>query len=55
MLKFMVVPIYDLRENVTFAFTNNNLANLHRLPLCEQDLPPETLVAIGYTISSYPY
>ncbi|KAF8326446.1 hypothetical protein F5887DRAFT_925345 [Amanita rubescens] len=52
------VPIYDIRRNNNFAFTSDDLVNLHQLPLYEQgtsDLPPETLATIGYTVSSYPY
>ena len=52
---FCIVPIYDLRQNVDFAFRADDLINLTRLPLCERDLPPETLATVGYTVNSYPY
>ncbi|KAF8327068.1 hypothetical protein F5887DRAFT_1084051 [Amanita rubescens] len=52
------VPIYDLRRNRDFMFTDEDLNNLSSLPLYKggaKDLPPDSVVTVGYSVGTYPY
>lgn len=54
----LAVPIYDGRpkNGKAFAFTDIDFQQLSDLPLYKKgraDLPPNSLVAVGYTLSTY--
>ena len=52
------VPIYDLRKNDSFMFTDEDLNNISSLPLYKngtKDLPDDSVVTVGYAVGTYPY
>jgi hypothetical protein len=55
----LAVPIYDARQDVSFAFTAPDFARLRELPLFNEgfvDPKPEKYVAsVGFTVNSFPY
>jgi len=53
-IRFFSVPIYDGRQS--FHFTDANFQNLSGWPLYKggrRDLPDNSVVAVGYTLSTY--
>jgi len=51
------VPIFDGRIS-GFKHTPENMAYIHSLPLYKKgcrDLPPDTVVSVGYTVGSFSY
>jgi hypothetical protein len=58
-LPLSAVPIYEgrLKKGPGFSFSKTDFDNLSRLPLYEggkSDLPENALVAVGYTLNTYP-
>jgi hypothetical protein len=49
-----VVPIYDCRET-RFRFNEQAFSTINNLPVCTEDLEPDSLVSIAYTVNSFPY
>jgi len=54
----LTVAIYDGRSKMgqAFAFTDEDFQNLSRFPLYKKgtrDLPVNSVVAVGYTLSTY--
>lgn len=49
-----LVPIYDCRET-RFRFDEQSLSTINTLPVYDQDLLPDSLVSVAYTVNSFPY
>jgi hypothetical protein len=51
-----IVPIYDARAKPGFSFIDKEFSKLHTLPLYTdggEDLGPNAMVVVGYTLSTY--
>ena len=51
---FCLVPIYDVRQT-KFSFNAEAFNTLSSLPTFDGDLPPNSIVAVGYTVNSFAY
>jgi hypothetical protein len=52
------VPLYDAREDKSFAFSDDDFSRLRDLPFFKgaRDPEPERYVAsVGFTVNSFPY
>lgn len=49
-----LVPIYDARET-RFRFDSTAFETIKSLTLYDGDLPPHSIVSVGYTVTSFPY
>jgi hypothetical protein len=49
-----VVPIYDARET-RFRFDSAAFDTIKSLTLYDGDLPPHSIVSVGYTVTSFLY
>jgi hypothetical protein len=49
-----LVPIYDCRET-RFRFDEQSFSTINSLPVYNEDLLPDSLVSVAYTVNSFSY